>query len=269
MGTVVGYLNGVELRSGTAHDPATGQFTSSGSSSKLDAISHIFAGDSHLVAGAKVVVGAHKDDHKLQKFVGGLTHADLSKAFSVKGLEARHLETRSYNERGKKGTITKFSLHDSTGNPIGIVSRSFTVDSKGNRVVEHDKVDLDKKFQGNGTAKALLKNSVELYKKHGIEQIKLAAGLDAGRYVWAHMGFVAQPAEVGKYKKALQLAHPEHAAQVAKLKTIQDVAEFKVGTDHIGKQFLLSVRHIDPWHGVMELRDGHPPYEHFKKKIGL
>jgi len=249
-------------------------------------------------AGHAATAARHHDDAALQHMSGtGITHADLQASFSTHGLNARHTKTEILTDKdGAQSAKANFTLHDDTGKQVGWIEHSFGKDKKGEKFVKHDHIQLHESLQGKGYAKAQLKNSVEMYQKHNIDKIKLEAGLDAGRYVWAHMGFSSGPKGTAFYKDELKkyiknwageqpnaylqgrakergLSHEQAAAALAHIEThvnsMHDISEFKAGGKHIGKHFLLDAQHLPTWQGTMKLKDGEPGYEHFKKKLGL
>ena len=222
--------------------------------------------------------GSHPSDAALHRVLGGLTHADLVKAFSVNGLTAKHVKTEPFDIEGTRGVGVLFHLHNQSGQKVGFIRRSFQVTSTGEKHVEHDQFKLSTEYQGKGTAKSLLKNSVELYQKHGISKIKLDAGMDAGRYVWASMGFVANPKAVAQYRDAFSKwvaeHHREHATQaahdIARMTSMHEISQYSTKEHHLGKQFLMhAADRIPEWRGEMSVKNDNPQFQHFKKKIGL
>ena len=58
-----------------------------------------------------------------------------------------------------------------------------------NKTVVHNLVQLRAGFQGKGIAKKLLRESIDLYQKMGIEKVTLHAGREVGGYAWVRYGF--------------------------------------------------------------------------------
>lgn len=75
------------------------------------------------------------------------------------------------------------------GKDIDTLERQFTVDGNGNIGVYNAFFRAKNGAGGRGAAKAMMKSNLELHKKLGVKEVRVSAGLNAGGYVWAKMGF--------------------------------------------------------------------------------
>lgn len=71
-----------------------------------------------------------------------------------------------------------------------LIARVFTRDADGNLQVEHNSFHIPEEYQGHGIAKAVLRNSVGVYKEHGVTRVYTFANIDVGGYAWAKYGFL-------------------------------------------------------------------------------
>lgn len=103
------------------------------------------------------------------------------------GLEVRNMGVSA----GYNGTVNfRMNLTDKRGNSIaGSYVREFRKDSEGKPYVYHNFLQVGEQYQGGGRVGAVFANSMEGYKKLGIQKVEVTAGLDAGPYVWAKFGF--------------------------------------------------------------------------------
>lgn len=246
-------------------------------------------------------------DDGASKFFGkrrGVDLNHLAESFSAPGHFKAELDHHSYNPHDKKLHVS-YSLRDASGQRVGSLSRNFRKDDKGRISVYHADFQLNDSAQGSGAAKKMFASAVMMYKKAGVKEITVSAGLDKGRYVWASFGFQAPAHEVERFKSSfvnhLNTAAQEHeraasaaaagnprnqitkvekakavklrAAAVAattKIKTMQHIADFKHGGVKFGKDWLLNVGNSMPmWHGKITLSASDPGYRRLRKKIGL
>jgi GNAT superfamily N-acetyltransferase len=80
------------------------------------------------------------------------------------------------------------------GDEVAYMERTFlrtTSDDYAEKlmVVKHDYLDIEPLYQGQGLAKRVLRDSMSMYKRLGVDRINLDAGLDRGGYAWAKYGF--------------------------------------------------------------------------------
>ena len=59
----------------------------------------------------------------------------------------------------------------------------------------HSYLRIDEGERGKGSIPAMLENQINLYRKLGIEKVKLGANIDVGGYAWAKYGFLPQKFE--------------------------------------------------------------------------
>ena len=86
-----------------------------------------------------------------------------------------------------------------------LIQRTFVRDEATDKLyVVHDKFELNEADQGKGTAKKVLGDSYELYKRLGVDEIEVGANMQAGAYAWARFGFTAkQPKNLAADVKAV------------------------------------------------------------------
>lgn len=80
-----------------------------------------------------------------------------------------------------------------SGRSIGRMDRLFRFPPGEEPSVHHQLLELDPELQGQGVAKELLANSIELYEQAGINRVTLMAALEVGGYAWAKYGFSPLP----------------------------------------------------------------------------
>lgn len=106
------------------------------------------------------------------------SYTDPETGWTVRLGEAR--ATGGYKYTKISGTIV-----DADGNEIGQITRS--VDLNG--TVFHDLFDLKPEYQGQGFASRLNAHAENVYRRRGVRQIELEAGMDVGGYAWARQGY--------------------------------------------------------------------------------
>lgn len=79
-----------------------------------------------------------------------------------------------------------------TGGPIEYMQRTFRQNRAGGWEVYHAYLGIDKKTQGGGIGRSIMRGSLGVYKKLGISKITVTANIDIGGYTWARFGFGAQ-----------------------------------------------------------------------------
>jgi hypothetical protein len=128
---------------------------------------------------------------------------------------------------------------------------------------------LDEELQGQGIAKRLLSNQVDIYEAMGINKVEVSTGLARGGYAWARYGFLPSEAEwhevrVEAVARIRPILNDLTSAQRVELESILrtndphaiwDLADFTwpVGANQVplGK-YLLSG---NDWHGTLDLKD--------------
>jgi len=81
------------------------------------------------------------------------------------------------------------------GGKISEISRRIDLVEK---VAEHSIFQLESSAQASGAGKAVLKGSVDLYKKIGIKEVRLNANISVGGYAWAKYGFAPDADSIGE-----------------------------------------------------------------------
>jgi GNAT superfamily N-acetyltransferase len=95
------------------------------------------------------------------------------------------LESKATLEDGGSFLVVG-ALHAADGAYVGTFQRRLQLDPGW---AVHELLVLDPPFRGRGIAAELLGSSFSLYDDLGLEQVHLVAGLETGRWYWAHMGF--------------------------------------------------------------------------------
>lgn len=161
------------------------------------------------------------------------------------------------------------------GEFVGRMTRTFRR-KNGQLIVYHDYLELNKSAQGRGYGEAVLRNSIQMYRRIGAKEI----GLDAhwvGRYTWARFGFNWDDytAEEIRPKLAKYLADegvPKEDAEAmaaATHKSAGAVADLQYKGRKIGKDFLLS-NAIANWRGKLRLdKSDDPGYVRAKERLKL
>jgi ribosomal protein S18 acetylase RimI-like enzyme len=91
------------------------------------------------------------------------------------------------------GAITVMGqLHDAQGNPIGDYTRDIDLDD---HKASSSYFKLHRGDTGKGVGKKLLAANVEMYKKMGVESVRVHANIDVGGYAWAKYGYVPTKAD--------------------------------------------------------------------------
>ena len=135
---------------------------------------------------------------------------------------------------------------------IQTIQRKFGTDGW----VEHSIFEIDSEFRGQGIAKKLMREAVDLYVDMDIKGITLQANITHGAYAWARYGFVPTPDEWDYVKGLVRHKFEEYqigdkaisADDAARLqailgsddsKAIWQLADFEAGGEKIGKELLL------------------------------
>jgi len=125
---------------------------------------------------------------------------------------------------------------------------------------------IDKEYQNKKIARDLLDRSVHMYDKIGLNEVKVFANGDVGKYAWAMYGFdfddqyalenfrsalLARVAETDAYKKMTKEQQVQELAKVRAVKHSWDVAAYRVGGEKVGKDLML---HGTSWNGTLKLK---------------
>tara|TARA_R110000868_G_scaffold391271_1_gene661212 strand:- start:1013 stop:2470 length:1458 start_codon:yes stop_codon:yes gene_type:complete len=126
-------------------------------------------------------------------------------------------------------------------------------------VAHHSILQLDKSAQGSGAGKEILKKSIELYKKIGVQKVVLSANIDVGGYAWAKYGFAPSAENVGsvidKFRRA---ANADNSITDKQLSAILKVMEprnvdsfFALADSKLGKKIMMG----SSWEGELNMSD--------------
>lgn len=225
--------------------------------------------------GTPLVELARSDSEKnvLKRFFGDdMTQEELSDAFDF-GPELQKSRTRVYIEpfgyEGRESIEVTWNIADINGGYAGVLKRIFKYDftDREKKVVDHAYFSLERRFQGQGVAKRMLKGSVEFYDKIGIKAIEVHANLDMGKYTWAKFGFQFKRAEdrvtlMDSFKSYFirsssidDVTRNSIIEKIGELQTPQDFAAFKVELNSgtvTGKDIILGDRSLH-WYGTLDL----------------
>lgn len=101
---------------------------------------------------------------------------------------------------------------------IGEVSKSFDLDKK---VAYSGYMQLEK--TGKGLGRKIMRNQIEFFIASGCEKLEMHAGLNAGGYTWARLGFL--PYDKGEHKDDFRELRQEVRAKYKKLEPLLDARE--------------------------------------------
>ena len=90
------------------------------------------------------------------------------------------------------GFIANSLLRNKDGRIVGSVDRYFNPETK---TAYHAYLRIEEGARGKGSIPAMLENQINLYRKLGIEKVKLGANIDVGGYAWAKYGFLPEKGE--------------------------------------------------------------------------
>jgi hypothetical protein len=174
---------------------------------------------------------------------------------SVKDLAGLHgavhenHEIQMYLHQSYNGISIDAAIMDKTTNQrIGRMVRGYHRGDDGKVYVHHELLQFHVGERAAGIGKAILKNQVGQYVKHGFDRVELDAAWD-GQYVWPHMGFDAKTPRVldeikSEFRHHLETKHGVKSADSAnmmqKINTLQEVAHSTHAGEPVGKKFLLS-----------------------------
>ncbi len=155
------------------------------------------------------------------------------------------------------------------------VKREFYRDEKGNLVVYHDMLRVDK--QGEGLGSEINKQSFRQYREIGVSKVTLHAA-EIGRYAWARTGFNWDKDHADKNVKPSLTEYlvasgvsPELAERIVKrhAEKAWEVAGLRINGRHIGKEFLLDAS-SEPWDGEVDMSKwSDEGYTHLRFKLGI
>lgn len=107
-----------------------------------------------------------------------------------------------------------FDIKDSEGYTIGDTQRSIHVTPNGTIIVGHGQLILDNESRGQGFSTAFSAASEAMYKKMGVDRIRLWTIRD-GSYVWAQAGYVWDPSMNKESATGMVIEKLEDALQAA------------------------------------------------------
>lgn len=170
------------------------------------------------------------------------------------------------------GNRTKFRARvESTDNAVTVtfngndgtrITRTFTKSGAGKWVVDHSFFMAGSR--GSGSAKALFRTSIGVYKSLGIEKVTVHANIDVGGYAWAKFGFLCRQrywdslrSRFKSRAEQMQFSSPVVKKRLMKVladadpKAMFALSDFKDGERNIGKDLLLN----SDWYGDLHLND--------------
>lgn len=164
-------------------------------------------------------------------------------------------------KRGASTTVVMRAVGRRPRDGIEIV-RTFTRDRSGRWRVEHTLFVMADRHRG-GAARRMMRASVEIYDRIGVERIDVFADIDVGGYVWAKLGFAATDtddvrtalADVARRKPDLDLFTEANriAGTSSDDELMYNLARLTIGDDRsCGKHLLAGSR----WYGHATLTDG-------------
>jgi hypothetical protein len=210
---------------------------------RRDAAYLLASEDAHMYSEA-MGRGPYYDDDEVQAAFGEVynyMHSGVNKQGDPVNLSAEVMSVETSQGNVKvSGVITDYN-----GNPVGNFERRFFKDDDGRLMVEHELLELDDSVQGAGFATEFNANAEDYYVSHGIEAIRVHAGLDQGGYTWASAGFDFDPRPwslkqskaniTGRIDDYLSDTSPDRApltpAQRERLTSLRDRLESKDHTD--------------------------------------
>lgn len=208
-----------------------------------------------------------KDPHhvKFGDAVPGATLSQVRAAFTPPGFTSR---VCAVTKSGDHTTLELFLDHPSGKG--GSIARTFEKLPGGGVVVHHDLFELSPDLRGQGGAKAVLKSSFDMYEKAGVKRVDTFA-VSVGKYTWASMGFRAADQDTRKKVAAAfeqylaEAGHKTHAS-IAKHLDLPQIAAYKVGDAHVGKDFLLN--HAPAYSATLAIDRGDAYYRLARQKVG-
>lgn len=161
-------------------------------------------------------------------------------------------------------------LRSPEGQRIGAISRSFSPEGKS---AYHGYLKVDPNVRGTGMVPTMLKNQIDLYRKLGIERVKLTANIDVGGYAWARYGFAPAEQEWRMMKSRFKSHFDNGVLQAdptsnwgrhmlmeilnnSDPKAIWDLADLDVKEMRTGKKIGQALLMNKSWGGVLNLTDG-------------
>jgi len=200
-----------------------------------------------------------------------------------KALELGFKSQREFHEAQKNHPYNHPGTPLDESKKVGRIVRTYERQDDGKLHVDHGWLSVPEHMRGKGAGKEILRNSQTFYDKAGVDRIHLQAGDSHGRYVWARMGFEASAKSTKAYKDAFakHLTESGHDAKaVSKLKSMQDIANFKTPDGHrAGKEFLLAMgdgitKKDGSWQGTSPIKlwegrinRGTPGWDNYAKHI--
>jgi GNAT superfamily N-acetyltransferase len=161
----------------------------------------------------------------------------------------------------QKGGTGRFELRFSSGGErIATATRTFDLNE---RVVKHAGFSVTPERRGRGLATLLTRNSVDAYREVGITKVTLSAGMDAGGYVWARLGFLPSKDEWRQVRGAVRAklesipSVPAEAAEAVRYALADDeataiweIADLDVEAD--GKRLGRLLLSGTAWEGMLD-----------------
>lgn len=116
----------------------------------------------------------------------GLTEDDV-KAMCAWPDENVHAQVSLYADEGEFHVVAEY--HNQHGEKIADMERLFQRDMGREKVVDHELLTIDKKYQDRGLADKLYEQQFQVYQKLGVSRVEVFADISIGKYAWAKKGF--------------------------------------------------------------------------------
>lgn len=188
---------------------------------------------------------------------------DVEDAFTLSG-DNYNTEVLSV-ERSPAGNWKVHTQIESKGGTIiGESERVIRSGPDGSVEVHHASMSIIPEFQGKGIGAEYLRDSVDMYAAHGIDQITTSAvsneGHANGAYTWAKLGFRLNPAKNGPQNMAQDMSNNEYLRDDTSWTDLAD--KVRTGTADIadvvahplGKDYLTGKYGPVAWNGVLPVK---------------
>lgn len=151
-------------------------------------------------------------------------------SFTQPNRGAGFYEVRGYDFVDTRDGKEVWQLRINVKNIYGYDIDRIILSEGGKLVAYHDNFIIPEKEQSQGFGRKFLSNSIELYEKIGIQEIRLHAGNEdkakVGGYVWAKAGFDCTPEQLAGFKQDIAKFLPGQL--VSSVHKINDLAELTV-----------------------------------------
>jgi len=126
---------------------------------------------------------AEHNEH-FPEVMAGFTAAGIEPVLVSRDDEGKLISEASLEDGGS--LVVTGALRAPAGEFIGSFKRRLQLEPNW---AVHEQLVIVPEYRGKGIAPRLLLSSFELYDALGLEEVHVVAGLETGRWYWAHMGF--------------------------------------------------------------------------------